>query len=220
MNSSHSQRTLLEDHYQRYLIDQHVGTFVRRVSDSYTVGSLERVARAGNRTTRRAAVLALGRMADYRANATLGRALVDRDRGVRSLAENSIRRLWMRIGTPEQQRHLAAIQENIENREHERAAQLATALAEDAPWIAQAWYFRGQAFFQLEQYAAATQDCEQALEMNCYHFLAGSVMGQAYLEVDNRPAALAAFRRTLRLNPNMEEVRAQIVHLQRSLKRK
>jgi hypothetical protein len=36
---------------------------------------------------------------------------------------------------------------------------------------------------------------------------------------DNPIAALEAFRRALRLNPGLEEVRAQVVRLQRSLKR-
>ena len=92
-------------------------------------------------------------------------------------------------------------------------------MVEDAPWIAQAWFYRGKAFFHLEQHEAATRDCHQALEINAYHFLAASVMGQAYLLLRGDPvAALDSFRRALRLNPNMEEVRAQVIHLQRSLK--
>ena len=60
--------------------------------------------------------------------------------------------------------------------------------------------------------------CHQALEINAYHFMAASVMGQAYLLLGDPVSALDSFRRALRLNPNMEEVRAQVIHLQRSLK--
>jgi tetratricopeptide (TPR) repeat protein len=134
------------------------------------------------------------------------------------LAEHGIRRLWLRIGTPSQRRHLVAIGELLDDRHYDRAAQIATALVEDAPWIAQAWYFRGKAFFQLAQHEAAIRDCHQALEINAYHFLAASVMGQAYLLLNDPVSALDAFRRALRLNPSMEEVRAQVIHLQRSLK--
>jgi tetratricopeptide (TPR) repeat protein len=160
----------------------------------------------------------LGRMAEYRSNSVLGRALVDSDRGVRALAEHGICRLWQRIGTPSQQRHLVAIGHLLEKKHHDRAAQLSTALVEDAPWIAQAWYYRGKAFFQLEQYEAATRDCRQALEINAYHFMAASVMGQAYLLLSDPVSALDSFRHALRLNPSMEDVRAQVIHLQRSLK--
>ena len=218
MSEEHPQRPLLVYHYERYLIDQNINSYIRSVTSSYTVGSLERVVMAGDRAARRGAVLALSRLADYRSNATLGRVLADSDRGVRTLAENGIRRLWMRVGTPAQQRHLVAMNEHLEEKEYDRAAQLATALVEDAPWIAQGWYLRGKAFFQLEQYAAAIQDCHQALEINPYHFLAASVIGQAYQLQENPVAALDAFRRALRLNPSMEEVRAQVIHLQRTLK--
>ena len=64
----------------------------------------------------------------------------------------------------------------------------------------------------------AIRDCHQALEINPYHFTAAAGMGQCYLLQDNPVAALEAFRRALRLNPGMEEVRAQVVRLQRSLK--
>ena len=218
MSEEYHQRPLLVYHYERYLVDQNVSSYVRSISNSYTVGSLERLVTSGDRSARRGAVLALSRMADYRSNSTMGRMLTDSDRGVRSLAENGIRRLWMRIGTPSQQRNLVAIDEHIEEQEYDRAAQLATALVEDAPWIAQGWYFRGKAFFQMEQFGAAIQDCHQALEINAYHFLAASIMGQAYQLQEEPVAALESFRRALRLNPSMEEVRAQVIFLQRTLK--
>lgn len=218
MSHEQHQRPQIVNHYERYLVDQNISAYVRSVASSYTVGSLERVVAAGDRAARRGAVLALSRMADYRSNTILGRVLSDSDRGVRALAETGIRRLWMRIGTPSQQRHLAAIGEHLEEQEYDRAAQLATALVEDAPWIAQGWYFRGKAFFQMKQCTAAIQDCHQALEINAYHFLSASIMGQAYQQQGDIVSSLEAYRRALRLNPSMEEVRAQVIYLQRSLK--
>ncbi len=220
MGHDYSQRPLLVYHYERYLVDQNVGAYIRTVSASYEVGSLERVASCSDPAARRGAVLALGRLADYRSNAVLGRALVDKDRGVRTLAECAIQQIWLRIGSTSQQRHLVAIGEQLDEREFERAAQLSTALVEDAPWVAQAWYYRGKAFFQLGQYEAAGRDFHQALEVNPYHFLASSTMGQAYMQSNDPISALDSFRRALRINPNMEEVRAQVIHLQRKLKDK
>ncbi len=220
MSNDDPQRPLLAHHYERYLVDQNISDYVQCVSSAYTVGSLERLAIVGDRGARRGAILALGRLADYRANMTLGRALVDSDRGVRTLAEHNILRLWMRIGTPSQRRQLLAINEHLEEKKYDRVAQLATALIQEVPWIAQAWYCRGKAFFQLGQHEAATRDCHQALEINAYHFQAASIMGQAYLLLENPVASLESFRRALRLNPSMEEVRVQVIHLQRSLKGK
>jgi tetratricopeptide (TPR) repeat protein len=220
MSHDYSQRPLLVYHYERYLVEQNIGAYIRTVLASYTIGGLERVATSCDPAARRGAVLALGRLADYRSNAVLGRTLVDKDRGVRTLAEYSIQQVWLRIGSTTQQRHLVAIGEHLDERDFERAAQLATALVEDAPWLAQAWYYRGKAYFQMGQYDAAGRDCHQALEVNPYHFLASSTMGQAYLQANDPVSSLDSFRRALRINPNMEEVRAQVIHLQRMLKDK
>jgi cytochrome c-type biogenesis protein CcmH/NrfG len=40
-------------------------------------------------------------------------------------------------------------------------------------------------------------------------------MGQAYLELGNKLSALESFRRALRLNPDLEAVRAQVIRLKR-----
>ncbi|MEM9351963.1 MAG: tetratricopeptide repeat protein [Planctomycetota bacterium] len=220
MSSTPKHRPLLVQHYDLYLANQDIGVFVRRVLQKYTIGALERLAQSGDRTARRAAVLALGQTAEYSSNAVLGRALIDADRGVRTLAENSIRRVWMRVGTQYQRRRLAAIDQRLADKDFPGASQLATVLVQEAPWIAEVWYQRGRAYFQLGQFEAASRDCHQALEINAYHFPAASTMGQAYLRLGDQPLALESYRRALRLNPSMEEVRAQVIQLQRSLKEK
>ena len=215
-NSCH--RPLLVVFYEQYLIDQNIDTFLRAVTCRYTNSTLERILASGDRMARRSAVLALGRLADYHSNRALGCALVDSDRGVRTLAENAIRNLWMRVGTPVQRHQLSIIVETIEEKEHQQAARLADQLIQDAPWIAEAWCQRGKAYFHLGKYEVTVRDCLQALEINAYHFTAASLMGQAYLLQSDPVAALESFRQALRLNPSMEEVRAQVIHLQRSLK--
>jgi cytochrome c-type biogenesis protein CcmH/NrfG len=40
-------------------------------------------------------------------------------------------------------------------------------------------------------------------------------MGQAYLQLENPVSALECFRRALRLNPDLERVRVQVVRLTR-----
>jgi tetratricopeptide (TPR) repeat protein len=212
------QRPLLVEYYEQYLIDQNIDTFLRAVTFRYRNSTLERILSCGDRMARRSAVLALGRLADYQSNRVLGCALIDSDRGVRTLAETAIRNLWMRVGTPAQRHQLSLIVEHIDEKEFEQAARHADQLIQDAPWVAEAWCQRGKAYFHLGNYEAAIRDCLQALEINAYHFTAASLMGQAYLLQSDPVAALESFRRALRLNPSMEEVRAQVIHLQRSLK--
>lgn len=218
MDRKSPKRPLLVEYYEQYLIAQDIDAFVHSVRARYMVSSLERIVSYGDRMARRSAVLALGRLADYQSNRVLGCALVDSDRGVRTLAENGIRRLWMRTGSPDQQRQLAVIAKHIEEKDLNQAVHLAGVLVQNAPWIAEAWSLRGKAFFHMGQYEATLRDCHQTLEINAYHFTAASIMGQAYLLKHDPVAALESFRRALRLNPSMEEVRIQVIHLQRSLK--
>ena len=82
-----------------------------------------------------------------------------------------------------------------------------------AGWFAEAWHQRAAAQFRLGCYVEAIRDCHQALEVNPYHFGAATTMGQAYLHLGNHVSALECFRRALRLNPNLEGVRAQINRL-------
>jgi tetratricopeptide (TPR) repeat protein len=71
------------------------------------------------------------------------------------------------------------------------------------------------AHFALGRLVESIRDCHQALEINPYHFVAATSMGQAYLQLQNPVSALECFRRALRLNPDLERVRVQVVRLTR-----
>lgn len=218
MNTDRLHGPVLVAYYKRYLTDQDSASFVEEVSRRYTCSTLERLVVIGDHVTRRAAVLAISCLGDYSSNAVLGRALVDRDRGVRTIADTGIRDLWHRAGTRQQRRLLKAIIRLNRAQRCEEAVHSSTRLIHSSPEIAEAWYQRGTAYYHLEQYDAAIRDCQQALEINPYHFTAAAGIGQCYLLQDNPVAALEAFRRALRLNPGMEEVRVKVIQLQRSLK--
>ena len=208
---------LLVRHYERFLDDQDSSNLVRSVAERYTAASLERIATCGDRLSRRAAILMLGYIGEYESNPVLGRALVDRDRGVRTLAESAIRNVWTRVGSSDHRQRLRAIARTNQAKQYDQAVELATRLIHESPWIAEAWCHRGTSYYHLGQYDAAIRDCHQALEINPYHFTAAAGMGQCYLLQNKPTVALEAFRKALRLNPSMEEVRAQVIRLQKSL---
>ncbi len=206
--------------YRQYLADQDLDTFTLHVSQRYTIGTLERVAANNTRMARRAAVLALGLLAEFESNAALGRALLDRDRGVRMLAENGIRLLWNRDGSDAQREQLANLAELNAARAFGEAIEAASRLLTEAPAIAEAWNQRAVALFGAARYRDSIRDCQQALELNPYHFGAAAGIGQCYLQLKDRAAALESFNRALKLNPNLEGIRAQVLYLQRTLKGK
>lgn len=218
MDIESTRAPILVKFYHEYLDQQDSAAFIQCVARRYTCATLERIASMGDRIARRGAVLAIGFMGDYNSNAVMGRALTDRDRGVRTIAENGIREIWCRVGSREQRLSLRTIMRLNQTKNYERAAELATQLIHESPWIAEAWCQRGMAYYHQGQYDAAIRDSHQALEINPYHFTAAAGMGQCYLLQDNPVSALECFRRALRLNPGMEEVRAQVIQLQRSMK--
>jgi tetratricopeptide (TPR) repeat protein len=201
--------------YQQYLNHQDSADFIRAVSQCYASGTLERLARHSSREVRRAAVLALGSLGDYDANHTLGCALLDDDRRVRTLADSGIRTIWTRAGNEPERQELGAIIRLNAAQRHKEALARATKLIERAPWFAESWHQRAAAHFALGQLVESIRDCHQALEINPYHFVAATSMGQAYLQLQNPVSALECFCRALRLNPDLEGVRVQVVRLTR-----
>ncbi len=208
---------ILQKFYQQYLDSEDSARFIKQVSEQYTVGTLERVVTTGDRSSRRASSLAIGFLGDYSSNACLGRAMHDEDRGVRVVAENGVRELWRRDGSESQRQQLAVVMRYNMSQCYEQAAELATHLIEEAPWFAESWNQRAIAYFQIARYEDSANDCHQTLELNPYHFGAAVGMAHCYLEMSDAHAALECFRRALKLNPDLEGVRAQIEYLQRTL---
>jgi len=215
--SRRGRRPILLRLYRLYLDNQDIGRYSRRVAARYSQGTLERLSEHPLPQVRRAAVLALGLLADYGANHAMGLALVDEDRTVRAIAQRGIRNVWARDGNPDQQERLKQIMELNAAKQYDEAIRQATALIDDAPWLAEAWNQRAVARFGLKQYAEAVRDCHQTLEINPYHFPAASGMGHAYVRLNNPLAALEAFRRALRLNPDLDSARAAIQRLSRTI---
>lgn len=216
----HSQKTRLpslEFQYLRFLDAEDSAAFIRSISQRYTLATLERLAELGRPNTRRGAILALSFLGDYRQNATLGRALHDADRGVRMLADNGIRELWRRDGNTAHQRALGNIVRLNMAERWTDVVRLATLLIDEAPWFAEVWNQRAIALFNLRNFEASANDCHQTLELNPYQFPAAVGMGHCYLEMEDALAALESFRRALKLNPDLEDVRAQVDYLERTL---
>lgn len=220
MSSSISRLPLLDRIYRDYLKSESSADFVSQTSRHYTIETLMRLGQYGQRVTRRAAVLALGMMGDMRCNHVLGCALLDQDRAVRLISENSIRSIWMRDGDPGTQRKLQVISRLLDADDFAVAYDKATLIIERTPGVAEAWHQRGVAAYGLELIKDSVNDCHQALELNPYHFPAAIGMANCFLEMNDASSALACFRRALKLHPGLDAVRVQAEFLQRSIEGK
>ncbi|MDX1962717.1 MAG: tetratricopeptide repeat protein [Pirellulales bacterium] len=205
--------------YDQFLADEDSAAFIHRVGQRYALATLARLLAHSHRLVRRATALALGYLGDYSVNAPLGKALNDVDRGVRLLAENGIRSVWCRAGNERQRREIAAIIALNTTKQYQAALDRASDFVERHPWFAEGWNQQAIALYCLEQYEDSIQSCQEALEINPYHFGAAAGMGQCYLKQGNQAYALESFRRALKLNPNLEGVRANVVYLERLLEK-
>lgn len=213
MASDSPRLPLLSVLYQKYLDNQDAAAFISKAAQTYNQGTLERLTTHYSPVVRRSAVLALGFLGDYEANPVLGRALLDKDRTVRMLADSGIRSVWTRMGNDAQQQRLAAIIRLNAGQHYDEATQGASKLIQQAPWFAEAWNQRAVAHFAQGLFTESIRDGHQALEINPYHFLAAAGMGHAHLQLRNPVSALECFRRALRLNPDLEGVRIQVARL-------
>jgi len=203
--------------YRRYLNRVDAAQFVAATTGCYTVGTLERLATADCRETRRAAVLALGRLADFPSHAVLGGRLQDADRGVRMLAETSSRELWQRDGTVPQQHALRKILRCNASGQFDAAGALATELIAAAPHFAEAWNQRAVSRYHRGERVESVADRRQTLELNAYHFDAAVGLGQCLLDLHEHHEAYNFLHRALHIYPDLEWVRRQLRRLQQVL---
>lgn len=207
---------LLVRHYGSYLDTLDSASFVSRVSESYHVATLERLAKDGDINSRRAAVLALTFLGEFQCNPTMGHALWDPDRGVRMIAEDGICQIWLRQGCPATQSALRRLFQLNQAQRYDEAIDLATRIIKENPNVAEAHNQLANARFELDDYRGTLVAAAQATELNPYHFAALSKMGKSYLRFDQTTLALGCFERALRLNPNREDYRVHISRLRRS----
>jgi tetratricopeptide (TPR) repeat protein len=211
--------TKLDTYYQRYLRNERSADFITNVWREYSIATLERLALAGRRVSRRAAALALGFLGDYDSSPVLVQALRDRDRAVRLLAEHGLRQLWFRAGNADQYQILLRLVRLNDNGQYQEAVDLASLLIDESPLLAEGWNQRAIGWFGLDDFEESAADCRQVLELNPHHFNSAMGLGHCYLQLDQPALALDAFRLALQLNPSLECVRSQIRQLERAVNR-
>ena len=202
--------------YHRYLADENSAAFIQAISQVYSLGTLERLARFGQPLSRRAAVLAIGFLGDFNVNETMGRALVDQDRGVRMLADHGIRQVWMRQGSAAEQSSVKRLHWLSTRHEMDQLIVESTMLIEANPNLAEAWNQRAIGFSAEGDLEAAIEDCKETLNCNRFHFPAAIGLAHCCLQVNDSRAALDSFRLALDINPDLEGVRRHILHLEKT----
>ena len=208
---------LIDQLYQKYLHSENSADFVDSVAQSYSLGTLERLAVHGRRISRRAAILAISFLGDMRCNDILGRALNDSDRAVRLLADHGIRTVWFRIDHIGHREKLNTLFRLNQCQRFDEAVVLADEIIFHDENIAEVWNQRAISNYALENYYESCGDCWRALELNPFHFSAAMGLGHCHLQMNEVTDAIEAFQVALDINPDLENVRAQLDHLHRMI---
>jgi tetratricopeptide (TPR) repeat protein len=153
-----------------------------------------------------------------RVNRSLAAMLHDEDEGVRRLAHDALWSVWFRADSPKNNRELQRLM-------RKSASGGATAdvlgafekLVAAAPGFAEAYNQRAIAHFRRGDFERAVADCRRALQLNPSHFGAAGGLAQCYAKQRKYYAALRAYRRALRLNPDLDGVSEAIETLERKL---
>jgi tetratricopeptide (TPR) repeat protein len=193
--------------------------FQQQVRERYTDGTLQRLLDASLAQTRQAAALALGLCGAMNCNKSLAVMLHDDDLAVRQMASDAMWAIWFRAGTPAHNEELQRLVILAAGGEGSPESVLAgfDALSKQAPEFAEVFNQRAKFLFSRGEFANSIKDCERALKLNPYHFGAAGGMAKCYMKQRKLRAALRAYRRSFRINPNLEDVQQAIQSLEKTL---
>lgn len=187
-------------------------SFRRQVGARYTEGTLQR-ALTGEPESRRAAILALGLMGTMSSNALLAGALHDSDSKTARMAADALWQVWFRGGTESQNEELQRV---LHLPDFLEILAGLDELIRENPEFAEVYNQRAILFFRRGEYSRAVLDCQQAIELNPYHFGAQAGLGQCFLKLRKPRAALRAFRQALQTNPTLVHLSETIQSLENS----
>jgi tetratricopeptide (TPR) repeat protein len=134
-----------------------------------------------------------------------------------SAAEVSIWQIWTETADDEteklMQHGIAALGADDE----EEALDAFNAVVQRDEHFAEGWNKRATVEFVMGDYDASVADIERTLALEPRHFGALSGLGQIYLALDRKRAALKAFRAALAINPHLDGVREKIEELKKTM---
>jgi tetratricopeptide (TPR) repeat protein len=133
----------------------------------------------------------------------LTQALRDPDSEVRTLAEQSLWRVWSRSGDPDADKALVKGVEEMQRGELAEAVQTFTDIIARKPDFAEAWNKRATAYYMAGDFDKSLADCDEVVKRNSVHFGALSGYGLIYLQLGKPAEALQYFERALDVNPNL-----------------
>jgi len=100
------------------------------------------------------------------------------------------------------------------------ALKLFDAIVEKAPNFAEGWNKRATVYYMMGNYEASLADIDRTLELEPHHFGALAGLGLVNIGLDRDEAALDAFERVLKVDPQSESAKQNIEYVKQRIKDK
>lgn len=133
------------------------------------------------------------------------------------IAETAIWRIWTDPGDPELGGLMARGILAMASDDTDTALAAFDAVVSRDAGFAEGLNKRATIEFLRGDYAASVADIERTLALEPRHFGALSGLGQIYLELGNKPAALKAFEAALKIDPHLKSVEEAVKSLKKDL---
>ena len=133
---------------------------------------------------------------------------------------SEIWQLWLQTDNKEAQQLMNLGIRRMNEYALAEAVNVFTELIELAPEFAEAWNKRATVYYMMGEFDRSTEDVAETLRLEPRHFGALSGQGLIHLHSDRQQAAVEWFKKALKVNPFMDNVRRSVEQLESELKGK
>ena len=128
-------------------------------------------------------------------------------------AEKKITKSWSRSGSASMDLLLQRGRDAIRRENWDAALEHLTDLVNLAPSFAEGWSVRASVYFRQNEYGLALADLGEAIAQDPRHFGAYAGLGFVFEQIDDAPRAVAAYRESLKIHPNLKTAREGVDRL-------
>ena len=134
--------------------------------------------------------------------------------------ETQIWEIWAKSGDPSLDQVFAVGSRAMAVGDAATALKIFDAIVKKAPNFAEGWNKRATIYYMMGNYEASLADIDRVLELEPHHFGALSGLGLVNIGLDRDEAALDAFERVLKVDPQSQAARINIEIVKQRIKDK
>lgn len=131
--------------------------------------------------------------------------------------ESEIWQVWSQPKTASVRVLLRTGKQEMDSGDRDAAERNFTAAIELEPQFAEAWNLRATVRYQMGDYAGSIEDIKQTLALETRHFGALAGLGVIYDAMDQKRAAIEAFRAALEIHPHLSGIQDRLKLLVREV---